>query len=348
MSTQTFEGKTVEEALAAATASLGVEAGELDYEVEEKAADFWGLGDTTFVVTVRIAASGSEAPAEEEVEDQPETVAPAAEAPEAAAPAQDAEEAVAEPPATDEPAEPEFASGTLADENAETLPPFFDGFGSDEDTASDDEAQEPVPATSEPTTASTPEPAATAVDTDETAPDSTDGPETTSSGSDDEPTVDGVGVSEHAQKILVGIFGAMGFECEAEAKVDGDTMHVAITGGDVQYLLEGRGRGLAALELILNHSFRAYPERAHKRVRVDAGDFRSQRDDELRDMAYQVAHRAKETGEPQQTAELNPYERRIIHLTLSEDDRVTTRSLGNGFLKAVNVIPTSRPSRRRR
>ncbi|NIV30613.1 MAG: hypothetical protein GWN58_14275, partial [Anaerolineae bacterium] len=47
MSTQTFEGKTVEEALAAAAASLGVDAGELEYSVEEKAADFWGLGETT-------------------------------------------------------------------------------------------------------------------------------------------------------------------------------------------------------------------------------------------------------------------------------------------------------------
>jgi predicted RNA-binding protein Jag len=37
---------------------------------------------------------------------------------------------------------------------------------------------------------------------------------------------------------------------------------------------------------------------------------------------------------------MNPYERRIVHLTLAEDIQVTTRSLGNGFLKAVNVIPT--------
>ena len=147
-------------------------------------------------------------------------------------------------------------------------------------------------------------------------------------------------LTSEATNILDRIFSAMGFECTAEAKLDGETMHVAITGEDNQYLLEGRGRGLAALELILNHSFRAFPERSHKRVRVDAGDFRSQRDDEIKDIAYQVAHRAKETGSEQQTAEMNPYERRIVHLTLAEDIQVTTRSLGNGFLKAVNVIPT--------
>jgi len=57
-------------------------------------------------------------------------------------------------------------------------------------------------------------------------------------------------------------------------------------------------------------------------------------------MAYQVAHRAKETGEAQETAELNPYERRIVHLTLADDSKVSTRSQGNGFLKAVSVIPS--------
>lgn len=142
--------------------------------------------------------------------------------------------------------------------------------------------------------------------------------------------------------LLERIFHHMQFECSAQARIEDDTLQVAISGADIEYLLDGRGRGLSALELILNHGFRHRTDKDRLKIRVDAGDFRSQRDDELRDIAFQVAHQAKETGSEQLTKPLNPYERRIIHLTLADDDSVSTRSQGSGFLKAVAVIPERR------
>jgi len=326
MSTQTFEASSVEKALSEAATALGIAADDLRYEVEEKASDFWGLGETVYVVTVTLP------------EPEPTAAEDAAAAPEAAASeASDSQEAAdvtpeVAPPAQEDPvaaaSAPAFFS--YSEDTPETAEPV-------QETASEtraDQAETPSPE------AETPAPSPGQVEESSHG----DTVETPADG----PPSEGTDLTEEAAGILDGIFAAMGFECTAEAKLDGDTMQVAITGEDNQYLLEGRGRGLAALELILNHSFRAWPNRAHKRVRVDAGDFRSQRDDEIRDLAYQVAHLAKETGSEQQTSELNPYERRIVHLTLAEDHQVTTRSLGNGFLKAVNVIPTSGGQRRDR
>ena len=312
MSTQTFEASSVDQALEDAATTLGVAKEDLQHEVEEKASDFWGLGDTVYVVTVTLPEAAPAA--QEEV-----AVEPAADGASEEPDTEQAPVAVVEEP---------VAQARETPAAAET-PSFFSFDGSapaavEEAEAPASEAPEaaaPAPVAVERATAASAEPAPA-------------------------PPADGTDLTKEAAAILDGIFKAMGFECTAEAKLDGDTMQVAITGEDNQYLLEGRGRGLAALELILNHSFRAWPTRAHKRVRVDAGDFRSQRDDEIRDMAYQVAHRAKETGSEQQTSDLNPYERRIVHLTLAEDHQVTTRSLGNGFLKAVNVIPTSGGQRR--
>jgi len=323
MSTKTFEASSADKALEEAAAAMGVAVDDLQYEVEEKASDFWGLGDTVYVVTVTMPEAESAAEEEPAAEPapEPEVVAPADEEPVDAA-----EEAPAE------------EVQELAAPAAEAVPSFF--------STSDDEAATPQAAEETPSEAP-----AGAIEDEPPAPAAAESPAAT--GTDDAAAevapaapADGTDLTKEAAGILDGIFAAMGFECTAEAKLDGDTMQIAITGEDNQYLLEGRGRGLAALELILNHSFRAWPNRAHKRVRVDAGDFRSQRDEEIRDMAYQVAHRAKETGTEQQTSDLNPYERRIVHLTLAEDHLVTTRSLGNGFLKAVNVIPTSGRQRR--
>jgi len=126
--------------------------------------------------------------------------------------------------------------------------------------------------------------------------------------------------------------------------VQPDGFLAAVSGADKDLVLEGSGRCLSALELILNNAFRHKLERGHK-VRVDAGDFRSRRDVELSDLALQVAHSAKEAGRTQETQPLNPYERRLVHLALAEDPEVTTRSRGSGFLKNVQVIPNRQGGR---
>jgi len=140
--------------------------------------------------------------------------------------------------------------------------------------------------------------------------------------------------------LLEQIFHDMEFECTVEVVAESEGFLATVAGADKEALLEGNGRCLSALELIANNAFRNRMARGTK-IRVDAGDFRSRRDQELADVAYQVAHSAKQTGRTQETQPLNPYERRLVHLALAEDPAVTTRSRGSGFLKNVQVIPQS-------
>ena len=138
--------------------------------------------------------------------------------------------------------------------------------------------------------------------------------------------------------LLAQIFHDMEFDCTIEIEAEGDGYLATVGGEDKEALLEGNGRGLSALELIVNNAFRHKLPRGSK-VSVDAGDFRSRRDEELSDLALQVAHSAKETGRTQETQPLNPYERRLVHLALAEDPQVSTLSRGSGFLKNVQIIP---------
>lgn len=138
--------------------------------------------------------------------------------------------------------------------------------------------------------------------------------------------------------MLSQIFHDMEFDCSVEVQAEDEGFLATVSGEDKEALLEGNGRCLSALELLVNNAFRNKLPRSYK-IRVDAGDFRSRRDQELADLAYQVAHSAKQTGRTQETQPLNPYERRLVHLALAEDAAVTTRSRGSGFLKNVQVIP---------
>jgi spoIIIJ-associated protein len=151
--------------------------------------------------------------------------------------------------------------------------------------------------------------------------------------------------SEEIAALLAQIFHDMEFECAVEVETEEGGFLATVTGEDKEALLEGNGRCLSALELIANNSFRNRMSRDTK-IRVDAGDFRSRRDQELTDIAYQVAHSAKQSGRTQETQPLNPYERRLVHLALAEDPAVSTRSRGSGFLKNVQVIPQSGADRR--
>jgi spoIIIJ-associated protein len=61
--------------------------------------------------------------------------------------------------------------------------------------------------------------------------------------------------------------------------------------------------------------------------------------EDLRRLAVETAERVRRTGEPETMAEMNPAERRIVHLTLSEDPAVATESLGTGTIKRIQIRP---------
>ncbi|MCL4360477.1 KH domain-containing protein [Patescibacteria group bacterium] len=75
------------------------------------------------------------------------------------------------------------------------------------------------------------------------------------------------------------------------------------------------------------------------RVYVNVGDYREKREEALMIMAQRAADRALAMGRPVELAHLSPSERRIIHLTLSGDERVATESQGEGNDRVLVITP---------
>jgi spoIIIJ-associated protein len=76
-----------------------------------------------------------------------------------------------------------------------------------------------------------------------------------------------------------------------------------------------------------------------ERVYVNVGDYREKREEALMYMAQRAAERAIATGRPVELAHLSASERRVIHLTLSGDERVTTESFGEGRDRRLVISP---------
>lgn len=134
---------------------------------------------------------------------------------------------------------------------------------------------------------------------------------------------------------------AMGMTVEASVEETADSVKVKIAGATGEALLQRQGEGLDALQHIVNTAFKR-ELRAGLRLVVDYLDFRTNRDEELRQIARILLDKAKETGEAQEIGPLNPYARRLVHLVVAGDPDMASESSGDAFLKTV-IISRRRP-----
>ena len=101
-------------------------------------------------------------------------------------------------------------------------------------------------------------------------------------------------------------------------------------------LLRRKAEALDALQVIVNTVF-GRESRGDRHYVVDALGHRKGKDAELQQMAKFLMEKVKTTGEPQEVGPLNPYARRLVHLTVAEDPDLSSVSIGDAFLKTVVI-----------
>jgi spoIIIJ-associated protein len=104
-------------------------------------------------------------------------------------------------------------------------------------------------------------------------------------------------------------------------------------------LLIGRhGETLSSFQIILG--LLVYKKLgAWAKVAVEVGDYRARRAEQLTAMAASYAQQAVSLGRPVSFPPLSPFERRVIHLALSDRADVETESTGEGRERRVVVKP---------
>lgn len=132
------------------------------------------------------------------------------------------------------------------------------------------------------------------------------------------------------------VTGAMGLDLDVDVDETPDHIRLNLSGEGADALLRRKGEVLDALQVIVNTAFRR-DTRGDRHYVVDALGFRKGKDAELRQMAQFLMDKVRSSGEPQEIGPLNPYARRIVHLTVSEDTALTSESSGDAFLKTVVI-----------
>ena len=132
------------------------------------------------------------------------------------------------------------------------------------------------------------------------------------------------------------VVGAMGLDLSVDVEECDDNVRLNLGGDGADVLLRRKGEALDALQVIVNTVFRR-DARGDRHYVVDALEFRKGKDAELRQMAGVLMDKVKTTGLPQEMGPLNPYARRIVHLTVAEDTGLSSESIGDAFLKSIVI-----------
>lgn len=159
-----------------------------------------------------------------------------------------------------------------------------------------------------------------------------------SSAADGETAAAPAGEGGDAAGILRRLLALMDVPAEVETVMAEGQTWLRISSEAGGLLIGRHGQTLDALEYLIN---RIVPraEEGGGRIVVDAEGYRERRENELRETANRLAARVRQTAKPQTMNPLSPRERRIVHLALSEDSGVTTRSSGDGYLRRVVIYP---------
>ena len=143
-------------------------------------------------------------------------------------------------------------------------------------------------------------------------------------------------VCNNAETFIKDIVSDIRFNLDVSAEWTDEGCIVNLSGDDTHYVLSENGEMLDAFETLLFQVYGRELEREHRFI-CDAEGFRKTRQAELAVMAKFAAKNVREKGIPFTFGELNSTERRMIHLTLKDEEDLVTESVGMGRERRLRV-----------
>ena len=149
------------------------------------------------------------------------------------------------------------------------------------------------------------------------------------------PKLDENFVAEQVKQIIE----KLGVSASAEVeKVEG-TFFVDIASEDSSLLIGKYGANIDSLQFILAVRLKTLTDDDKFELFVDVDGWRKQKEEKLKKLALAVAEEVAASGKPEPLYNLKPSERRVIHTILTDHDKVTTISEGEGEDRHIIIRP---------
>lgn len=136
---------------------------------------------------------------------------------------------------------------------------------------------------------------------------------------------------------LTGLTEKMGYPAEVKILYrEEDKLALKLESEFANILIGKKGKNLDALQLLANVVASKLDDKEFKVV-IDAENYRSRREESLVRLAQKVGDQVLRTRKSRLLEPMNPFERRIIHTTLSDVGGLETKSEGEGLYKQVRI-----------
>ena len=134
------------------------------------------------------------------------------------------------------------------------------------------------------------------------------------------------------------LFSLLSIDGDVSVTKTDDAIEVILDTDNNGLIIGRHGEVLEALQLILALCI-ANVTGEYMRVSLEVGDYRKNRTDYLTKLAEDTKRRVSESGQEQPLSDLKPWERRIVHMLLQDDDQVFSESVGEGRERTLVVKP---------
>ncbi len=144
---------------------------------------------------------------------------------------------------------------------------------------------------------------------------------------------------EKAETFLQQIFASMHLEVHIEREKSEEAFILNMSGEDLGILIGKHGQTLDSLQYLTNLA--ANHGLTEKRIHIvlDVEHYRNRREETLRRLASRLADKALRTRQRIMLEPMNRHERKIIHMALQENRRVSTYSAGDEPFRKVVIEP---------
>lgn len=143
-------------------------------------------------------------------------------------------------------------------------------------------------------------------------------------------------VEQIAVAFLQGIFDCLKVAPDIAIEKKEESLWLTMTGANLGVIIGRRGETLDSLQYLTNLVVnRKVAEK--QRIILDVEGYRKTREETLKDLAEKMANKALKMNGPLRLEPMNPHERRIIHMTLQNDERVETYSEGEEPFRRVVI-----------
>ena len=149
-------------------------------------------------------------------------------------------------------------------------------------------------------------------------------------------------------EILENILGFLALEGSFEVVEGPEEVKVSIEASDPGRLIGFKGETLDALQFLVNLAANKDSNKDNKenfkRVVIDVAGWRENKEADLERRARSWAEEVKESGEEVELDPMPSWQRRIVHMVVSETEGVESESLGEGRERHLVIRPSSAKS----